>query len=66
MKNPIYAYCDWYNDQMGKMEMEPTLTRAALRGLGVGTVEGLLAVGVTAAGIVLIGGIAKIVKKIKE
>lgn len=66
MKNPISAYCDWRNDQMGKAAREPTLTRAALHGLGVGTVDGLLSIGVMAAGIVLIGGIAKIVKKIKE
>lgn len=66
MKNPIHAYCDWHDDQMWKAEMEPTFTRAALHGLGVGTVDGLLSIGVTATAIVLIGGIAKIVKKIKE
>lgn len=65
MANPISAYMDWREDQMFKAVGEPTLTRAALRGLGVGTVDGLVGIGITAVIIVAAGGIARLVEKIK-
>lgn len=65
MKNPIAMYCEWHDDQMWEAGNQPTLTRAALHGLGVGTVDGLLGIGLTALGILAFGGIAKIVEKVR-
>lgn len=65
MANPISAYMDWRDNQMFKAGGEPTITRAMLRGLGVGTVDGLIGIGVTAVIIVAAGGIARLIEKIK-
>lgn len=65
MKNPITMYCEWHDDQMWKAGNQPTLTRAALHGLGIGTVDGLISIGISAATMLAVGGIATLVKKIK-
>lgn len=66
MKNPITMYLDWHEDQMFKATCSESITRAGLRGLGVGTVDGLIGIGVYALIIVGIGGIAKLVNKNKN
>ena len=65
MKNPIAMYCEWHDDQMWKAGNQPTITRAMLHGLGVGTVDGLISIGISAATIVGVGVIATLIKKIK-
>lgn len=66
MKNPITAYCEWHDDQMWKAGNEPTYGRAMLHGLGIGTVDGLISIGVMALICVGVNGVELIVKKIKK